>query len=77
MDLLNLNIPIIILSSIKGSDEVQRGLSAGANSYMVKPFDPKQWSQLQENMKRGSSKKQIQTIHEAKKRLSKIAKTNF
>jgi two-component system chemotaxis response regulator CheY len=35
------DIPIIILSSLKGSAEVDRGLSSGANSYMVKPFDPK------------------------------------
>jgi len=35
------DIPIIILSSLKGSEEVDRGLSSGANSYMVKPFDPK------------------------------------
>ena len=37
----NKNIPIIILSSLKGSEEIRKGLTAGANSYMVKPFDPK------------------------------------
>ncbi len=37
----NKHIPIIILSSLKGSEEVERGLNIGANSYMVKPFDPK------------------------------------
>jgi len=37
----NKNIPIIILSSLKGSEEIEKGLKVGANSYMVKPFDPK------------------------------------
>jgi two-component system chemotaxis response regulator CheY len=37
----NKDIPIIILSSLKGSEEIERGLGVGANSYMVKPFDPK------------------------------------
>lgn len=35
------DLPIIILSSLAGSDEIERGMSCGANSYMVKPFDPK------------------------------------
>ena len=35
------DIPIIILSSLAGSDEIQRGMNYGANSYLVKPFDPK------------------------------------
>lgn len=34
-------IPIIILSSLAGSAEIERGLKCGANSYLVKPFDPK------------------------------------
>ena len=34
-------IPIIILSSLKGSEEIERGLNYGADSYLVKPFDPK------------------------------------
>ncbi len=34
-------IPIIILSSLAGSDEIQRGMNYGANSYLIKPFDPK------------------------------------
>ena len=37
----NKDIPIIILSSLSGSEEIERGLNIGANSYMVKPFDPK------------------------------------
>ena len=32
--------PIIILSSEEGSDERERGLSVGATSYLVKPFNP-------------------------------------
>jgi two-component system chemotaxis response regulator CheY len=35
------DIPIIILSSLSGSEEIQRGIEYGANSYLVKPFDPK------------------------------------
>ncbi len=34
-------IPIIILSSLAGSDDIEKGMSYGANSYLVKPFDPK------------------------------------
>jgi two-component system, chemotaxis family, chemotaxis protein CheY len=30
--------PVIILSSEDGADDRQRGLSVGANSYLVKPF---------------------------------------
>jgi two-component system chemotaxis response regulator CheY len=36
----NRDIPIIILSSLKGSEEIEEGLKVGANSYMVKPFNP-------------------------------------
>ena len=35
------DIPIIILSSLAGSEEIQRGMDCGANSYIIKPFDPK------------------------------------
>jgi two-component system, chemotaxis family, chemotaxis protein CheY len=34
-------IPIIILSSMGGSEEIEKGLTFGANSYLIKPFDPK------------------------------------
>lgn len=34
-------IPIIILSSLSGSKEIEMGIKTGANSYLVKPFDPK------------------------------------
>lgn len=37
----NAEIPIIILSSLSGSAEIERGMKSGANSYLVKPFDPK------------------------------------
>lgn len=36
-----LDIPIIILSSLSSQEEVSKGLSMGANSYLLKPFDPK------------------------------------
>lgn len=35
------DIPIIILSSLSKNDEIEKGLSCGANSYLLKPFDPK------------------------------------
>jgi len=38
----------------------------------VKPFDDKQWSQLQELMKRGPSEQQLKTIAEAKERLKNV-----
>ncbi|MFA7228680.1 MAG: response regulator [Melioribacteraceae bacterium] len=34
-------IPIIVLSSLGNTEDIQRGLECGANSYLVKPFDPK------------------------------------
>jgi hypothetical protein len=42
----------------------------------VKPFDDKQWSQLQDSMKRGASKKQVLQLEEAKERVKNI-KVNF
>ena len=33
-------MPIIILSSLGANEEIERGISTGANSYLVKPFDP-------------------------------------
>ncbi len=33
--------PIIILSSLSESEDIERGMGLGANSYLVKPFDPK------------------------------------
>ena len=33
--------PIIILSSLSESEDIERGMNLGANSYLVKPFDPK------------------------------------
>jgi two-component system chemotaxis response regulator CheY len=35
------DLPIIILSSLSGDEDVQQGLSAGANSYLIKPFNTK------------------------------------
>jgi len=32
--------PIIILSSEDGDDDRERGMEVGANSYLVKPFNP-------------------------------------
>lgn len=32
-------IPIIILSSLSGSEEIEKGIQCGANAYLLKPFD--------------------------------------
>jgi two-component system chemotaxis response regulator CheY len=34
-------VPIIILSSLSSSQEIEMGMRLGANSYLVKPFDQK------------------------------------
>ena len=34
------DIPIIILSSLSKEAEIDEGLNCGANSYLIKPFDP-------------------------------------
>jgi two-component system chemotaxis response regulator CheY len=34
------DIPIIILSSLAGNTDIEQGLCYGANSYLLKPFDP-------------------------------------
>ena len=34
-------LPIIILSSLSGEDDINTGMSAGANSYLIKPFNAK------------------------------------
>lgn len=43
----------------------------------VKPFDDKQWNQLQTNMKIGATKDQAQKIADARERAKKIRKANF
>jgi two-component system, chemotaxis family, chemotaxis protein CheY len=35
------NLPIIILSSLADTQYIERGMQAGANSYIVKPFNMK------------------------------------
>ena len=35
------HVPIIILSSLSSSQEIEMGLQLGASSYLVKPFDQK------------------------------------
>ena len=34
-------LPIIILSSLSTDDDIKTGLDAGANSYLIKPFNAK------------------------------------
>ncbi len=35
------DVPIIILSSLSGSEDCERGIMYGASSYIIKPSDPK------------------------------------
>lgn len=35
------NLPIIILSSLSKDEDINTGLQAGANSYLIKPFNTK------------------------------------
>lgn len=37
----NKDLPIIILSSLSSDEDVHKGLSLGANSYLIKPFNTK------------------------------------
>src|SRR5580693_9383998 len=34
--------PLLIISSLRGSQDVERGMSLGANGYLPKPFTPEQ-----------------------------------
>ncbi|MBX7155823.1 MAG: response regulator [Candidatus Kapaibacterium sp.] len=34
-------LPIIILSSLSNDDDIKEGMTSGANSYLVKPFNAK------------------------------------
>ena len=34
-------IPIIILSSLSGNEDIEKGMQCGADSYLLKPFDSK------------------------------------
>lgn len=36
------NIPVIMLSAASHSEQIQKGLNAGAVDYLVKPFEPEQ-----------------------------------
>jgi len=35
------DLPIIILSSLSAEEDIKNGLAAGANSYLIKPFNAK------------------------------------
>lgn len=35
------DLPIIILSSLSKDEDIQKGMEAGANSYLIKPFNSK------------------------------------
>ena len=34
-------LPIIILSSLSNEEDIKQGMNAGANSYLIKPFNKK------------------------------------
>jgi DNA-binding response OmpR family regulator len=41
-DVVTANMPIVLVSSGKSGEDIQRGLDAGANGYITKPFSPRE-----------------------------------
>jgi len=39
-DSLNIETPVIMLTSMGSEQDISRGLSLGANDYVLKPFSP-------------------------------------
>ena len=46
--------PVLIISSLRGVQDVERGLSLGANAYLPKPFEPEQLCEIVERLVRRS-----------------------
>jgi two-component system chemotaxis response regulator CheY len=38
--------PLVIISSLRGTQDIQRGLALGANAYLPKPFTPEQLGEV-------------------------------
>jgi two-component system chemotaxis response regulator CheY len=38
--------PLVIISSLRGEHDIERGLALGANAYLAKPFTPEQLREL-------------------------------
>ena len=47
------HIPVVILSALGGETEVQAGLSAGADAYLLKPFQPVELMKYVEDILKG------------------------
>lgn len=45
------SIPVVILSTSESEEEIVKGYNNGANSYIVKPVDPKKFSNVIKEMK--------------------------
>lgn len=43
------NLPIILLTANASEDDIKKGLDAGANKYITKPFSPKELVEAIEN----------------------------
>src|ERR1017187_755478 len=46
----HLTTPLLIISSLRGEQDVDRGLALGANAYLPKPFTPEQLRQTCERL---------------------------
>jgi two-component system chemotaxis response regulator CheY len=42
--------PLLIISSLRGEQDVDRGIALGANAYLAKPFTPEQLRQICERL---------------------------
>jgi two-component system chemotaxis response regulator CheY len=42
--------PLLIISSLRGEQDVDRGIALGANAYLAKPFTPEQLRQICESL---------------------------
>jgi two-component system chemotaxis response regulator CheY len=47
--------PLLIISSLRGEHDVERGLALGANAYLPKPFSPDQLGELCSRLLGGSA----------------------
>ena len=45
--------PLLSISTLRGAQDVERGLSLGANAYLPKPFSPEELSSACERLLRG------------------------
>ncbi len=51
--------PLLIISSLRGQQDVDRGLALGANKYLAKPFTPDELRQACERLLAGGSDAEV------------------